>query len=86
MIVTGLASVIVGERLAGGRPGMTPRLAAVVFGAVLFRLIIAGALRAGLDPNALKLLTAVFVFLALVVPDAVRRRLQRAPVPGSARG
>jgi putative ABC transport system permease protein len=86
MIVTGLASVIVGERLAGGRQRMAPRLAAVVLGAVLFRLIIAGALRAGLDPNALKLLTAVFVFLALVVPDALRRRLERTAVPGSARG
>jgi putative ABC transport system permease protein len=84
--VTGLASVIVGETLAGGRQGMAPRLAAVVLGAVLFRLIIAGALRAGLDANALKLLTAVFVFLALVVPGAVRRRLRREPAPGGARG
>jgi putative tryptophan/tyrosine transport system permease protein len=86
MIVTGLASVIVGETLARGRHGIAPRLVAVVLGAVLFRLIIAGALRAGLDPNALKLLSAVFVFLALVVPGAVRRRLRRDPVPEEARG
>ena len=86
MIVTGLASVIVGETLAGGRQGMAARLVAVVLGAVLFRLLIAGALRAGLDPNALKLLTAVFVFLALVVPAAVRRRLRRDAVPGEAHG
>ena len=82
MIVTGLASVVLGETLAGGRHGITSRLTAVVLGAVLFRLIIAGALRAGLDPNALKLLTAAFVFLALVVPGAVRRRLRRDSVPG----
>lgn len=86
MIVTGLASVIVGQSLTGDRPSMAPRLVAVVLGAVLFRLIIAGALRAGLDANALKLLTAVFVFLALVVPGAVRRRLRREPVPGGAGG
>jgi putative ABC transport system permease protein len=86
MIVTGLASVIVGETLAGGRQGMASRLLAVVIGAVLFRLIIAGALRAGLDANALKLLTAVFVFLALVVPGAIRRRLRRDPAPEAARG
>jgi putative ABC transport system permease protein len=86
MIVTGLASVIVGETLAGSRQGMTARLVAVLLGAVLFRLIIAGALRAGLDPNALKLLTAVFVFLALVVPGAVRRRLRRDPLPGGTGG
>jgi putative tryptophan/tyrosine transport system permease protein len=86
MIVTGLASVIVGETLAGGRHGMASRLVAVVLGAVLFRLIIAGALRAGLDPNALKLVSAVFVFLALVVPGAVRRRLRRDAVSGGAHG
>jgi putative ABC transport system permease protein len=77
MIVTGLASVIVGETLFGRR-GIAPRLVAVIIGTVLLRLIIAGAVRAGLDPNALKLLTAVFVFLALVLPDALRRRLRRA--------
>lgn len=84
MIVTGLASVIVGETVFGGRsvPG---RIAAVVAGAVLFRLIIAAALRAGLDPNALKLVTAGFVFLALVAPGAIQRRLRRAPAPGGAR-
>jgi putative tryptophan/tyrosine transport system permease protein len=58
----------------------------VVLGAMLFRLIIAGALRAGLDPNALKLVSAVFVFLALVVPGAVRRRFRRDRVSEGARG
>ena len=86
IIVTGLASVIVGETLAGSRHGIASRLVAVVLGAVLFRLIIAGALRAGLDPNALKVVSAVFVFLALVLPGAVRRRFRREPVPGGARG
>jgi putative ABC transport system permease protein len=78
MIVTGLASVIVGETLFGRR-GIGSRIVAVVAGTVLFRLIVAGAVRAGVDPNALKLLTAVFVFLALVVPDVVRRRVRRRP-------
>ena len=36
-----------------------------VMGSVLFRLLVALALRGGLDPNDLKLVTAVFVFLAL---------------------
>jgi putative tryptophan/tyrosine transport system permease protein len=85
MIVTGLASVILGETLFGRR-GIASRIAAVVVGTVLFRLLIAGAVRAGVDPNALKLLTAVFVFLALVVPDAVRRRLRRAPASEALRG
>jgi putative ABC transport system permease protein len=84
MIVTGLASVIVGETLFGR--GIASRIGAVIVGTVLFRLLIAGAIRAGIDPNALKLLTAAFVFLALVVPDAVRRRLRRAPAPGAVGG
>jgi putative tryptophan/tyrosine transport system permease protein len=85
MIVTGLASVIVGETLFGRR-GIGSRIVAVIIGTVIFRLLIAGAVRAGVDPNALKLLTAAFVFLALVVPDAVRRRFRRAPAPDAARG
>jgi putative ABC transport system permease protein len=76
--------VIVGETLFGRR-GIASRIGAVIVGTVLFRLLIAGALRAGFDPNALKLLTAVFVFLALVLPDAVRRRLRRAAASGAAR-
>jgi putative tryptophan/tyrosine transport system permease protein len=86
IIVTGLASVVLGEALAGGRQRVTSRLATVVLGAVLFRLVIAGALRAGLDPNALKLVTAVFLLLALVVPGAVRRRLHLGLLPGDAHG
>lgn len=79
MIVTGLASVILGETLFGRR-GIASRIVAVIVGTVLFRLLIAGAVRAGVDSNALKLLSAAFVFLALVLPDAVRRRLRPRPV------
>jgi putative ABC transport system permease protein len=85
MIVTGLASVILGETLFARR-GIGSRIAAVIIGTVLFRLIIAGAVRAGLDPNALKLLTAAFVFLALVVPDALRRRFRRLSATGATGG
>jgi putative ABC transport system permease protein len=73
MVVWGLASVIIGEALVG-----TKQLGLVITGAlmgsVLFRLLVAIALRAGLDPNDLKLITAVFVFAALVLPDLARRR------------
>jgi putative ABC transport system permease protein len=47
-------------------------------GSLLFRLIVAIALRWGLDPNDLKLITAVFVFLALVVPGALTALRSRA--------
>ena len=43
-------------------------------GSVLFRLLVAIALRAGLNPNDLKLITAAFVFAALILPDLLSRR------------
>jgi len=55
-----------------------------VMGSVLFRLLVAIALRWGLNPNDLKLITAIFVFAALVMPDLARRVRVRAPVPAKA--
>ncbi len=73
MIVWGLASVIIGESLVGpARFGLM--IAGTVLGSVLFRLMIAIALRAGLNPNDLKLITALFVLAALVAPGWLRRR------------
>jgi putative ABC transport system permease protein len=67
MIVWGLASIIIGEALVGrASPGFA--IIGAMMGTVLFRLLVAIALRWGLDPNDLKLVTAVFVFAALVLP------------------
>jgi putative tryptophan/tyrosine transport system permease protein len=76
MVVWGLASVIIGEALVG-----TTQLGLVivgsVMGSVLFRLLVAIALRAGLNPNDLKLITAAFVFAALVLPDMLGKLRRR---------
>jgi putative ABC transport system permease protein len=40
---------------------------------VLFRLLVAIALRMGLDPNNLKLITAAVVLAALVLPGLLSR-------------
>lgn len=70
MIVLGLASVIIGESLVRTRQiGLA--IAGAIIGAILFRLLIAVALRYGLDPNDLKISTAVFVFIALVIPRLI---------------
>jgi putative tryptophan/tyrosine transport system permease protein len=70
MVVLGLASIIIGEALVGpGSLGLT--LTGAVMGSILFRLLVAIALRAGLDPVDLKLITAVSVFLALVFPQGL---------------
>ena len=78
MVVWGLASVIIGEALVGTRQ-LEYVLVGAVMGSVLFRLLVAVALRAGLNPNDLNLITAIFVFVALVLPDALTRvRYRRA--------
>jgi putative ABC transport system permease protein len=72
MVVWGLASVIIGEALVRTRYlGLT--IMGAVMGSVLFRLLVAIALRFGLNPNDLKLITAVFVFIALILPDLLAR-------------
>ncbi len=72
MVVLGIASVIIGEALVGSR-AVGLLITGTVMGSVLFRLLVAVALRWGLSPNDLKLITAVFVFAALVMPDLGRR-------------
>jgi putative tryptophan/tyrosine transport system permease protein len=77
MVVWGLASVIIGEALVGTNSiGLV--IVGAVMGSVLFRLLVAIALRAGLPPNDLKLITAAFVFAALVLPDWMGRMRRRA--------
>jgi len=77
MVVWGLASVIIGEALVGtNQLGMT--IVGAVMGSVLFRLLVAVALRWGLSPNDLKLITAVFVFCALIAPRFLRKRPMRS--------
>jgi putative tryptophan/tyrosine transport system permease protein len=72
MVVWGLASIIIGEALVGTRK-LGYLITGAIMGSVLFRLLVAIALRGGLNPNDLKLITAGFVFAALVLPGVVRR-------------
>jgi putative ABC transport system permease protein len=81
MVVWGLASVIIGEALLRTR-SLALTITGAVMGSVLFRLLVAIALRWGLDPNDLKLVTAAFVLAALVLPNllaAARGRTVEAP-------
>ena len=78
MVVWGLASVIIGEALTGGTRSLGLTLTGAIFGSVLFRELVAIALRAGLNPNDLKLITAIFVFAALVLPGLAGKLKRRA--------
>lgn len=68
MVVIGLASLIIGETLFG-RGGMWIKAAAAVAGSVIYRFIIAIALRANVPSECLKLISAIIVALAIAAPS-----------------
>ena len=83
MIVMGLASVIIGEALF--RPkGVARLLLAALGGTFIYRLVISVALRLGMAPGDLKLITAVLVIIALAVPY-LQKKVQREWLPPAAR-
>ena len=75
ILVWGLASVIIGEAVVG-RDHLMTTIIGVILGSLLFRLLVAIALRWGMDPNNLKLMTALFVFGALVLPQLLERYIK----------
>ena len=89
MVVIGLASLIIGETLFG-RGGMWTKAVAAVAGSVIYRFIIALALRANVPSECLKLISAVIVALAIAAPAiqsraAFRRRRSHAEKEGARR-
>lgn len=67
LILVGLASVIMGQAILGQR-NLWLAVFAVIVGAVIYRIIIFAALQVGLDPNDMKLITALLVIVALLLP------------------
>ncbi len=68
-IVIGLAAVIIGEVIFGKIfKNFAMRLLAVVFGGVIYYLVITLVLRMGLNANDLKLFSALVVALFLAIP------------------
>jgi len=66
-IVAGLASVIIGQAIFGDWPIWRGALAAVA-GSVIYRLVIQIALALGLNANDMKIISAVLVIAALLLP------------------
>jgi putative ABC transport system permease protein len=83
MIVMGLASVIIGEALFRPR-GVARLLLAAIGGAFCYRLFITVALRLGMAPGDLKLITAVLVVIVLAVPF-IRKKLRHEWMPPAVR-
>jgi putative ABC transport system permease protein len=72
MIVLGLAAVIIGEGLFHPK-GIAPILLACLGGTFVYRLFITIALRLGMAPGDLKLITALLVVVVLAVPYLQKR-------------
>jgi len=72
MVVWGMASVFLGAALVGP-VRLGGALVATAAGSVTFRLLVAAALRAGLDPDWLKAATAAVVLAALIAPRFLAR-------------
>lgn len=78
MIVIGLASVIIGEAIFGAGNVFRATLA-VVLGSIIYRVVVAVALRVPwLKASDLKLITAIIVIIALVFPSVQRFMKQKS--------
>jgi len=75
IVITGLGSVIVAETLINWFKitSVWISLLLVLFGAVIFQSVIAITLSIGVDPNLLKVVTAVFVLLIVSLPRLTSR-------------
>lgn len=76
ILVTGAAAVLIGEAIFGD--GSILRwICAALIGVLVYRFLVALALRVGLQPVDLKLITALLLLVALAVPRVRRRVLGR---------
>lgn len=76
LILVGLASVILGQAVLP-QSRLWLAVVAVALGSVIYRLIIFAALQVGLNPNDMKLITALLVIVALLVPRMTKVRGKR---------
>ena len=77
-IVIGLASIIIGEVIFGNRFNFAYKLASIIGGSIIYRIIIAVVLQLGMESTDLKLLTAVIVVIALAIPVIKKQLDQQA--------
>jgi putative ABC transport system permease protein len=70
IVITGLGSVLIGDALIkwGNIRSVYGQLAMVLAASIIFQLVLAFTLTIGIDPNLLKLVTALFVLLVVSIP------------------
>lgn len=77
MIVIGLASVIIGEAIFGTKTIVRTTFA-VIAGAIIYRIVLGLALRVNfLDTGDMKLITAVIVIGALILPQLLEKKREK---------
>lgn len=76
-IVIGLAAIVIGEVLLGRLRPFWCKLMAAVIGSVVYFIIRAIVLQLGMDPNDMKLISAIIVTVALSVPVCMRKIRER---------
>ena len=74
MVTISLASLIIGQSLIGNKGSMLRRILGTILGSILYRFIVAIALRLSVPAEALKLVSAIIVAVAIATPY-VRRKL-----------
>jgi putative tryptophan/tyrosine transport system permease protein len=87
MLVVGLASVIIGQALFGKR-GITAGVISAVVGSIIYRVILQAAYQIDMPSYMVKLLSALIVTIALVLPLIKEKsgvmRIRRAGERGAA--
>ena len=73
MVTIALASLIIGQTLIGNKGSILRRITGTILGSVLYRFIVAIALRLSVPAEALKLVSAIIVAVAIATPYVKRK-------------
>ncbi|MCR4695488.1 MAG: ABC transporter permease [Pseudobutyrivibrio sp.] len=73
MVTIALASLIIGQSLIGNKGSTARRILGTILGSVLYRFIVAIALRLSVPAEALKLVSALIVAIAIAAPYAKKK-------------
>ena len=77
IVILGLGAVMIGETVMNwiGKNSIAWRIFGVIIGTLIFRFILAFTLSLGVNPNLLKLVTALFVLLVVSLPGLKKNNL-----------
>ncbi|MDO4789026.1 MAG: ABC transporter permease [Johnsonella sp.] len=77
-IVIGLAAIVIGEILLGRLISFASKLSSIVVGSIVFFIIRAIALQLRMNPNDIRMVSAVIVAIALIIPVSMEKWRLRA--------